>query len=84
MDLIVISIFFGSGFGWREEDQEGEFFGDVIETVPDLGGNEDHASSGDLSIFGSSLEARASANYVVDFIFAMRLLVVDCASGQNV
>ena len=52
-----------------------------------FGGDEDQAPGGNRAVFfrslRTSLEAGAAANYVIQFVFAMRLLVVGCSGGQD-
>jgi hypothetical protein len=70
--------------GGREEDQDLEFFGYVVEAVADFCRYEDYAASGNLAIFEAGFEAGAAADHEVDLVLAMRLLVVYASGGQDV
>src|ERR1700674_5395070 len=52
--------------------------------MADFRGDENHAARENFFVFGSGLETGASAKHVIDFIFAMRLLMIRCSSRQNI
>jgi len=51
--------------------------------MSDLRRDENHAARGNFAIFRTGLEAGASADHVVDLVFAMRLLTVCPSGGQD-
>jgi hypothetical protein len=74
----------GLAFRGREEDQGGQFFDDVVETMFDFCGNEKNASSGNLAVLIACAKARPAANDIVHFVFVMRALLIGCSGGEHV
>src|ERR1700730_2866190 len=79
-----ISLLFGGG----EEDQNLQFFLDVVETMFQFSLNENYGAGTHLGVLGGALgtdlHAGASSNNVVHLIFTVRPLGIDRALGKNV
>jgi len=71
-------------FCGREENQYCQFFGDIVKTVRDFGGDEEHTANGNFPVFVAGCETSFSAEHVVHLVFMMRALRIGGTSGENV
>src|SRR5277367_3966689 len=71
-------------FGWREDDQKIQVFGDRMKSMRGVLFNEDHRAGADLSFFIADTNHRPPAEHIVDFVLGMRLLTILTARGQAV
>jgi hypothetical protein len=75
-------------FGGSEEYEHGQFLLNIVEAMFNLGGYENDAAGGNFPVFIITIiigfEARAAAEHVVEFVFAVWFLQVDAPGGQNV
>src|SRR5215469_9053696 len=75
-----------SSFGFRrsEEDQDDEFFADVVKAVLDLRPHEDHAAFFNRLVSCTRLQPRAPSDDVIHLVLLMRLLRIGGARGQHI
>jgi hypothetical protein len=70
--------------GRREEDENFQFFLNVKEAMLALSLDEDDGAGPNVSGFRADLHASAAAHDIVKLVFAVRLLRISCAGGENV
>src|SRR5690348_16129477 len=68
------------GLRGRKEDQHGQLFGNVVETMLDIFSHEENVAGKDFAVFVASPKMGAAAYDVVHLIFTMRTL---CVSGSD-
>jgi len=71
-------------FSWSEENQDFEFFFDVVKAVFQFSLNKNDRAGFHLGIIGTDLHSGSSFDDVIHLIFAVRFLGIDPAFRQNV
>src|SRR5208282_2861550 len=71
-------------FGGSEENQDFEFFLDVVEAMLQFRLDENYRTGPHLGVLGADLHAGTSADDVVHLVFAVRFLGIDAAFRKHV
>jgi len=71
-------------FRGREEHQDFEFFGNVVEPMFQFGLDEDNGAGAHLGVVRANLHASASSDDVRHFVFAVWFLWIGAAFGEYI